>query len=191
MVSLGATALAVLLRTVCFILVLATASARLILFLVPKPSSLYIGLLSHCLLWGLLQGFLGTSVLVLLLRWSLRVIWGTFKSSRCTSSDEVSLYPCRTTHSRLSPKKHTFSYSYLLVGVPVSFEGNAGGMVSVQAKVRPGRLSWFLAGFKEGWFTIDAEDYLERGKPELTLREKLDRYLFNQVSFLRYSIRSG
>lgn len=68
MVSLGATALAVLLRTVCFILVLATASARLILFLVPKPSSLYIGLLSHCLLWGLLQGFLGTSVLVLLLR---------------------------------------------------------------------------------------------------------------------------
>ncbi|KAL2148320.1 hypothetical protein VTH82DRAFT_2240 [Thermothelomyces myriococcoides] len=53
-------------------------------------------------------------------------------------------------------------------------------MVSVQAKVRPGRLSWFLAGFKEGWFTIDAEDYLERGKPELTLREKLDRYLFNQ-----------
>ncbi|KAL2167598.1 hypothetical protein VTG60DRAFT_1073 [Thermothelomyces hinnuleus] len=180
MVSPGAAALAALFTTVCSVLLPATTSARLVLFLAPKHSDLFVGFPSHGLLWKTLQAALGTSVLALLFLWYLRAIRGTSEPSCCTGSEKVSLYPCRTTHSRLFPKQHSFSYSYLLVGIPVSFEGNAGGMVSVRAKARPGLLSWFPMGFLGGWFTVDAGDYLERGKPELSLREKLDRYLLNQ-----------
>ncbi|AEO55927.1 hypothetical protein MYCTH_2300262 [Thermothelomyces thermophilus ATCC 42464] len=180
MVSPGAAALAALFTTVCSVLLPATASGQLVLLLAPKHSDLFVGFPGHGLLWKALQAALGTSILVLLFLWSLRATGGTFEPSCCTGSEKVSLYPCRTTHSRLLPKQHSFSYSYLLVGIPVSFEGNAGGMVSVRAKARPGLLSWFPIGFFGGWFTVDAGDYLERGKSELSLREKLDRYLLNQ-----------
>ncbi|KAK4109400.1 hypothetical protein N656DRAFT_715972 [Canariomyces notabilis] len=95
---------------------------------------------------------------------------------------KVLLFPCLLSHTRLFPKKHSFSYSYLTVGVPVGFEGNAGGLVSVLGRVGPdlSSLLSFAPRMPRAWFSIDAADYLERGKPELGLRGKLDEYLRTQ-----------
>ncbi|KAI0164336.1 hypothetical protein GGR52DRAFT_115473 [Hypoxylon sp. FL1284] len=80
------------------------------------------------------------------------------------------LFPCRTTHTRFFPKRHSFSYSYLLVGVPVGWTGVAGGMISNDTHNTGGK----------GWYSIDAADYLERGSGHLGLRGKLDAYLESQ-----------
>ncbi|PHH88135.1 hypothetical protein CDD83_7939 [Cordyceps sp. RAO-2017] len=81
------------------------------------------------------------------------------------------LIPCRTTHRRQFPKQHSFSYSYLVVGVPVGYSGNANGMVSVDGAKRGGQ---------RAWYHVDAADYLQRGHGELGLRGKLDGYLASQ-----------
>ncbi|KAK7989663.1 dihydroxyacetone kinase [Apiospora arundinis] len=77
------------------------------------------------------------------------------------------LIPCRTTHSRFFPKKHSFANSYLMIGFPVGWEGVAGGMISTGSQ-------------KKGWYQADAGDYLERGNGHLGLRGKLDVYLTSQ-----------
>ncbi|KAL1842025.1 hypothetical protein VTJ49DRAFT_6191 [Mycothermus thermophilus] len=95
---------------------------------------------------------------------------------------KVLLLPSQVTHSRLSPKRHSFTYSYLLAGIPIGFQGTAGGMVSVDDDNQrsPGRSSrWpFPLAKQTAWFTIDAADYLRRGHaPTPGLRGKLDQYL--------------
>lgn len=91
--------------------------------------------------------------------------------ARTTSPTRPMLFPCQTTHIRLFPKKHTFAYSYLMVGVPVNWEGASGGMVS------SGGQPWW----RRGWYQVRAADYLERGGGHLGLRGKLDAYLISQV----------
>ncbi|KAI1462842.1 hypothetical protein F4805DRAFT_11569 [Annulohypoxylon moriforme] len=80
------------------------------------------------------------------------------------------LFPCKTTHTRFFPKKHSFVYSYLLVGIPIGWTGAAGGMISNDQNG---------TGAK-GWYEINAADYLERGDGHLGLRSKLDAYLKSQ-----------
>lgn len=90
------------------------------------------------------------------------------------------LIPCRVTHSREHPKKHTFSYSYLAVGIPIGYRGNVNGMISVDDP--DASTSWLSKIWRaRNWFRVDAADYLERGKNKLGLRAKLDRYLRSQV----------
>ncbi|KAL6834876.1 hypothetical protein V8C40DRAFT_97268 [Trichoderma camerunense] len=89
------------------------------------------------------------------------------------------LIPCRVTHSREHPKKHTFSYSYLAVGIPVGYRGNVNGMISVDDLDVP--TSWLSKIWRaRSWFRVDAADYLERGNNKLGLRAKLDTYLRSQ-----------
>lgn len=117
--------------------------------------------------------------------WVLRTVQTKTDTSRWAGPGKVLLFPARTTHSRVFPKKHSFSYSYLVVGIPVGWEGTAGGMVSVGVKRDiTGLASWFPlnAQPQTGWYTVDATDYLERGQAELGLRGKLDAYLRSQVS---------
>lgn len=73
----------------------------------------------------------------------------------------------RTTHSRLFPRKHAFSYSYLLVGVPVGVQGRISKILSVDT-------------VRHGWFSVDATDFLSRGDDQLTLAAKLKKYLHTQ-----------
>ncbi|KAI1773462.1 hypothetical protein F4818DRAFT_110435 [Hypoxylon cercidicola] len=80
------------------------------------------------------------------------------------------LFPCGTTHTRFFPEKHSFSYSYLLVGIPVGWTGVAGGMISNDEHNTGAN----------GWYRINAADYLERGNGHLGLRGKLDAYLESQ-----------
>ena len=77
------------------------------------------------------------------------------------------LIPSRTTHSRLIPAKHAFSYSYLFVGIPVDFRGHVRNILSVDSP-RP------------AWFSIDSSDYLNRGNSPAGLEWKLKRYLHSQ-----------
>ncbi|KAF2815833.1 DUF1365-domain-containing protein [Mytilinidion resinicola] len=76
------------------------------------------------------------------------------------------IFPCRTTHTRTFPKRHSFEYSYLLVGVPVPWNGAKSGILSADQKDT-------TKSNGKGWLQIRAEDYLERGSAELGLVEKL------------------
>ncbi|EPE04995.1 cyclopropane-fatty-acyl-phospholipid synthase [Ophiostoma piceae UAMH 11346] len=95
----------------------------------------------------------------------------TYTTSRWTGPGKPLLLPCVTTHTRKFPEKHSFVYSYLVVGVPVGWSGVSGGMVSVSP---PGACR---NNRRKGWFDIDANDYLERGNGHLGLRGKLDTHL--------------
>lgn len=87
------------------------------------------------------------------------------------------LFPCRTTHARMFPRKHSFAYSYLLVGVPVGPKDDSClslPMLTVDPCSSP-RVSK-----RKGWFHIQGSDYLERGH-NMDLKGKLTQYLRSQV----------
>jgi DUF1365 family protein len=73
----------------------------------------------------------------------------------------------RTTHTRMFPKKHSFSYSYLFVGIPIGIKGRVGNVLSVDST-------------KPAWFDIRSMDYLDRSNTQNTLGEKLKQYLRSQ-----------
>ena len=77
------------------------------------------------------------------------------------------LIKSRTTHSRIFPKPHSFSYSYLLVGIPVGIHGRISNALSVDSH-------------KRRWFHVDSHDYLLRSKHRLRLSDKLRQYLQGQ-----------
>ncbi|KAI6710562.1 hypothetical protein JHW43_006892 [Diplocarpon mali] len=85
-------------------------------------------------------------------------------------------------HQRMLPMKHSFAYSYLLVGIPVGWQGSVGGMISVDSDEKP--RTWFqwlsVMGNTGAWFTINGDDYLERGHVEGGLDGKWRRYLEGQ-----------
>lgn len=93
-----------------------------------------------------------------------------------TGPGKVLLFPALTTHARLFPNRHSFDYSYLVVGIPVGWEGISGGLVSSSSE----KQSW-LSLSRRGWYHVDPEDYLDRGNRNLGLRGKLDAYLRSQV----------
>ncbi|KAF7542013.1 hypothetical protein G7054_g26 [Neopestalotiopsis clavispora] len=107
-------------------------------------------------------------VFYLIRRWCLSSTQGS--SGETAGPLRPLLFPCQTTHTRLFPKKHSFKYSYLMVGVPVDWQGNAGGMIATG----PPNTA------RNGWYQIHSADYLQRGSGHLTLREKLDKYLLSQ-----------
>lgn len=93
------------------------------------------------------------------------------------------LIPCRTTHTRLFPKKHFFSYSYLTIGIPVGFNGCVNGMIEVdeqQSSTFRGMFQ-FAKFFLQSWYRIQASDHFQRGHNELGLRGKLDNFLQFEV----------
>ena len=88
------------------------------------------------------------------------------------------LFPCRTSHTRIFPKKHSFSYSYLFVGIPIGWRGRISSVLTADLKTLP----WKGRKPKIGWFNVDSGDYLARGDSVHGLRGKLDNYLKSQVS---------
>ncbi|MCJ1441114.1 MAG: hypothetical protein MMC23_001600 [Stictis urceolatum] len=75
--------------------------------------------------------------------------------------------PSRTSHTRLFPKKHGFSYSYLLVAVPVGWRGKVGSMISVDHE-------------DSTWISVKASDHLSRGDGQFGIKEKLALYIKSQ-----------
>ena len=88
------------------------------------------------------------------------------------------VFPCRTTHTRLFPKKHSFSYSYLFVGIPVGWRGSVRSFLSADLEPRSSK----DYRRKIGWLSVDSADYLDRGDNAHGLQGKLDSYLQSQVS---------
>ena len=87
------------------------------------------------------------------------------------------LFPCRTSHTRFFPKQHSFSYSYLFVGIPIGWRGYAGTILSADLVAQPGNEK--QPG--NGWFNVDCVDYLQRGEHARGLYGKLEDYLATQV----------
>ena len=85
------------------------------------------------------------------------------------------LFPCQTSHTRLFPKKHSFSYSYLFAGIPVGWRGSAGSLLSADTE------SLQDTRRRAAWFHVESADHLERGDSDQGLRGKLDKYLRSQV----------
>ena len=98
------------------------------------------------------------------------------------------LIPCRTTHSRLFPVKHSFSYYYLAVGIPVGFKGNVKGMIGIDDRLTSSIWTKFPFSdlFACSWFSIRASNHLQRGQEELSLRQRLDLYLQSEVRALSF-----
>lgn len=91
------------------------------------------------------------------------------------------LFPCQTSHVRMFPKKHGFSYSYLMVGIPVGWNGNAGGMISSEEEKDSWYSRWFSLKPGQAWWTVNSDQYLGRGHAEDGLAGKLREYLHSQV----------
>ncbi|RKF57829.1 putative cyclopropane-fatty-acyl-phospholipid synthase protein [Erysiphe neolycopersici] len=80
------------------------------------------------------------------------------------------------------PIRHSFSYSYLLAGIPVGFKGSIGGIISVDVERKH---SWFS---RKSWFTVHGDDYLARGHHPDGLEGKLQDYLKTQdIDHTQYS----
>ena len=88
------------------------------------------------------------------------------------------LFPATTTHTRFFPQKLSFSYSYLLVGIPVGWRGAIGSYLAVDLPSYSPPSWTEMGGF---WFSVNADDYLERGSNSPGLQEKLYSYLQTQV----------
>ncbi|POR39029.1 Uncharacterized protein TPAR_00771 [Tolypocladium paradoxum] len=124
----------------------------------------------------------GGSVFVVLASW---LIFSRIRSA-LNSRDDVAwkgpgrpyLIPCRTSHTRVFPTRHSFSYSYLVVGAPVGYKGNVNGIVSIDEPEQSA--SWPLAGSTKGWCDVNALDYLQSGHSDFGLRGKLDSYVRSQ-----------
>lgn len=90
------------------------------------------------------------------------------------------VFPSRTSHARFFPKKHSFSYSYLLVGVPIGWRGVLGAFLSVDEDNA-------LRGATSGpgaWLSVRAADHLHRGYDHRGLKGKLESFLATQVRWL-------
>ncbi|KAL8928588.1 MAG: hypothetical protein Q9208_001822 [Pyrenodesmia sp. 3 TL-2023] len=72
---------------------------------------------------------------------------------------------------------HSFTYSYLLVGIPVGWRGAFGSFLSADL---PAEEVSQQSVFKRSWFSVSAGDHLERGDEDLGFRGKLEAYLRSQ-----------
>ena len=83
------------------------------------------------------------------------------------------IFPAKVYHARLFPKKHSFNYSYLMVGVPVGWRGSVKGFLSADLD----RKLLVNGSSSSGWLDVRSEDHLQRGHIPGGLRAKLDLYL--------------
>lgn len=109
------------------------------------------------------------------------------KDAALSHSLKPLIFPCRTTHTRMFPKKHSFSYSYLFVGIPVGWHGSLGSFLSADGEACSTETEDSISHQqKRSWFNVEAADYLVRGSHGLGLKEKLVLYLKSQVCSLQF-----
>lgn len=92
------------------------------------------------------------------------------------------IFPCRTSHTRIFPQRHSFSYSYFFVGIPVCCQDPVGSLFPVNPNEigsnhgRANGAETVVTGFD-----VDAVDYLNRGDHHQGLNGKLIDFLKAQV----------
>ncbi|KAJ6787415.1 hypothetical protein PWT90_04815 [Aphanocladium album] len=131
--------------------------------------------------WTILGGGLLAALAVIFVRFMILTTPRIFhtSSARWTESAGSFFIPSRTTHSRFFPKKHSFAYSYLTVGIPVGLRSNVNGILSVDSAVPTASRGWW-AWLLSPLYEVDSAHYLARGVDNGGLREKLDRFLSSQ-----------
>jgi hypothetical protein len=86
------------------------------------------------------------------------------------------IFPCRTQHARMFPKRHAFGYSYLLCGFPVVPAGTTSDGVDVGDGTDQEMGNW--------WLRVRAEDYLARGNGVMGFYGKLKAFMREQVCII-------
>lgn len=81
--------------------------------------------------------------------------------------------PCRTTHARIFPKKHSFGYNYLLCGFPIVPAVTTPEGIDLPDGSDQSMGKW--------WLRINAADYLMRGQACLGFYGKLKVFLREKV----------
>lgn len=84
--------------------------------------------------------------------------------------------PCRTTHTRIFPKKHSFAYGYLLCGFPIVPAGTTPEGIDIADGKDQVLGRW--------WLQIQAGDYLTRGQAALGFYGKLKVFLREKVKIM-------
>ncbi|KAK2681052.1 Protein of unknown function DUF1365 [Fusarium oxysporum f. sp. vasinfectum] len=85
------------------------------------------------------------------------------------------LIPGRITHHRLYLQKHSFSYPYLMFGIPIEVSDNANGIIFANVH---DPWSWFTQLFGlTALFDVCPADHLQRLRSDNGLGGKLDAYL--------------
>jgi len=130
---------------------------------------------------SIVTNWASTAICVFLLSQVLRYVKGLQTASTSTDGFPAKpmIFRCTTSHTRVSPKKHSFNYSYLLVGVPVGWKGTVGGMLSADDEGK--KSSWFSMKPSGAWHVVNGDDYLGRGHSVDGLKGKLRNYLQSQV----------
>lgn len=79
-------------------------------------------------------------------------------------------FPLETTHTRVSPVKHKFSYNFTWAGIPLSEPLNCNGILAIFEKMADNKPV-------SSWFTVDADDYLIPGTIGSIFEEKMTAFL--------------
>ena len=87
------------------------------------------------------------------------------------------LFPSQVFHKRRFPKVHSFSYSYLMVGIPIGWRGSIGTFLSADIKSLP----WLGRTPPAAWFSVESANHLARGDSVHGLQGKLEDYLSSIV----------
>ena len=87
-------------------------------------------------------------------------------------NDEILVFPGRTSHTRLLPKVHSFSYGFLITVIPIR-NCKSNWFAAIDNESKP----WW----RRAWLRIDPPDHLHRGDDEHDLSYKLDQYLESKV----------
>lgn len=103
------------------------------------------------------------------------------QKNQLDSSLSPVIIPGRTTHTRLFPKAHKFSYPYLLVAVPVGLRGNINCLLSLDEDTK-NLNAWQRWAMLATPYKVDGQDYLERQECAGGLRGKLNCFLKSKVS---------
>jgi DUF1365 family protein len=85
---------------------------------------------------------------------------------------KATIFPCRTKHARLFPKRHAFDYSYLQCGFPIIPAGTTPDGIDVGSDKDRRLGGW--------WLHIKADDYLSRGNGALGFYGKLKTFMREQ-----------
>ena len=85
--------------------------------------------------------------------------------------DRMLIFPGRISHTRLFPKHHSFTSSYLIIGIPIRSANRGNNLLSVDQR------GWW----KRGWLRVEADDHLGRGANGQGIHRKLQSYLESQV----------
>jgi hypothetical protein len=92
---------------------------------------------------------------------------------------ESLIFPCRTKHARIFPKKHAFEYTYLLCGFPV-----IPAITTADGEDKGDGKDMIMGSW---WLQTKAADYLQRGYGVLGFYGKLKYYLREQVYGITFS----